>query len=214
MNLFQTTQKGFALVGIKPCQSKQNDSLNLKILATLLSYILTVISYNVYLFCVASTFFEYTDNIYANSALTSSVICYIIAVAKMRKIGEVFADCEAVTVKSEWKLEVCFKFQINWNPRQLLWNLSIRSWLSRIDGNLCRSQRAYWKNLWHHLFHSGKSDSHLRRVPEILCKPFGLFHHRFGRWSSRIATANVVRLLLHCIVPFSIKDTTYAPFFT
>lgn len=102
MNLFQTTRKGFQNVGISPCQSMQiNDLFNRKVLATLFSYTLTVISYNVYLFCIATTFFEYTDNVYANSALTSSVICYIIAVFKTKKIGRVFHECETFTIESE-----------------------------------------------------------------------------------------------------------------
>lgn len=72
-----------------------------KVLETLVSYTLTVISYNVYLFYVATTFFEYTDNIYQNSALISSVICYVIAVFKMNKLGSVFSACEAFVVDSK-----------------------------------------------------------------------------------------------------------------
>lgn len=69
MLLFQTIQRGFALLGISSHQPMQkNPIINHKIAMTLLTYVLTIVSFNVYLFRVASTFWEYTINIYSNSA--------------------------------------------------------------------------------------------------------------------------------------------------
>lgn len=108
MKLFQSIQRGLALVGLTSYQSRQKNPFSRKILITTFSYTLTVISFDVYLFCVARTFWEYTENIYTNSQLTVAVFCYIIVVFKMKNIFQGFNECEIFTVKSEWKLEIDF----------------------------------------------------------------------------------------------------------
>lgn len=101
MQLFQRIQRGFAVVGITAQQSVQKNPFNRRVLATLVSYILTVISFNVYLFSVASTFWEFTDNIYTNSASTLAVICYLFIVFNMRIIFNIIDNYERIIINSE-----------------------------------------------------------------------------------------------------------------
>lgn len=101
MHLFQTIQKIFVFVGISSYQSMQVNPFDRKLLLTIFSYSLTIISFDVYLIHVANTFWEYNDNIYINSASTLAVICYIFVVFKMKIIFQIISDCETVAVKSE-----------------------------------------------------------------------------------------------------------------
>lgn len=86
MNLFQSAQESFAILGITVDQSMQTNPFNKRILAALLSYTLTVTIYTVFLFHDATTFWEYTDNIYTNSATIAIVLCFTIVVFNMRKL--------------------------------------------------------------------------------------------------------------------------------
>lgn len=110
MHLFQSIQRGLSLVGISSYQSRQKNPFSPKILATLISYMITIISYNLYLFRDASTFFEYTDSIYNDSVSTLTVIFYVMFIFGMSEIFQIIDDCEAVTVKSEHKNRISFKF--------------------------------------------------------------------------------------------------------
>lgn len=65
------------------------------------SYTLSIISFNVYLFHVASTFFDYTNNIYTNSASTMTVISYIVLVFNSKQIFPNINHLEKMTVDSE-----------------------------------------------------------------------------------------------------------------
>lgn len=101
MQLFQTIRRRFAFLGISLHQSLRKSPFNRKSAATLLTYTLTVASFNVYLFRVASTFWEYTINIYSNSATSLAVFCYVIVVLKMKRIFAVIGACESIIDDSE-----------------------------------------------------------------------------------------------------------------
>lgn len=101
MRLFQSVQSFFAIVGITSYQSMQKHPFNHKILATFFSYSLTMTSYNVYLFHVATTFWEYNDNIYMNSATMLVVIGFTIVVFNIKKLFEFIDSCEAITIDSK-----------------------------------------------------------------------------------------------------------------
>ena len=112
MHLFQSVQKTFAIFGISSSQSKQSNPFNhRKILATSLVYILTIISYNVYLFHVAATFWEYTENSFFNSGSMLNYLFFIFLVLQMKKIFEFIDRFETVTVDSKSCPIFAFYFQ-------------------------------------------------------------------------------------------------------
>lgn len=101
MLLFQLVQKRFAFLGITSHQSMQKNPFSITLLATFLSYILAIISYNVYLFSVATTFWEYINNIYLNSAATTIVVCFVILVFNMNKFFEFIDSCVTIATDSK-----------------------------------------------------------------------------------------------------------------
>lgn len=111
MRIFQSFRRHLVFAGFIAHQSVQKNPFNRRVLLTVLSYTLSIISFNVYLFRVASTFFEYTNNIYTNSASTITVICYIILAFNQRKMFENFellekniADCKQKSVPTQLKI--------------------------------------------------------------------------------------------------------------
>lgn len=112
MHIFQRVQRGFAFVGITAYQSTQRSPFNRRNLATLFSYTLTVISFNVYLVHVAKTFWEYNDNIYTNSASTLTIICYTFLVLNMTILFKIIDDYESIAADSEYT-QIEIKLQSN-----------------------------------------------------------------------------------------------------
>lgn len=199
MQLFQTIRRGFAFLGVSSLQSMQTNPFNRRNVATLFSFILTIAAYNIYLFRVASTFWEYTINIYSNSATFLAVGCYVIVILKMRKIFQVIDKCEKVTVDCKRKLELCITFQQvsiqSKIERIKKFEKCFRSWTPKIGGNLRRCQWTYRTNQWNCLCFIGNSGTRFYRVSEVLRLSFQLFHHGFGKRGSRTANSNVVRKL-------------------
>lgn len=101
MKLFQSVQENFAVIGVTSDQSMQSNAFNNRILAAVSTYTLNVALYIVFLFHDASTFGEYTYNIYSNSATILILICYIIVVFKMNKCFALIDRCATVVAKSE-----------------------------------------------------------------------------------------------------------------
>lgn len=141
MQLFQTIQRRFELLGISLHQSMQNSPFNRKIAVTFFIFTLTIASYNVYLFRVAGTFWEYTINIYSNSATSLAVFCYVIVVLKMKKIFAVVGACESIINDSKWKLYNLHQVWIQMKITTVeYFEKPFRSWSTKIDGDLRRSQ--------------------------------------------------------------------------
>lgn len=101
MKLFHSTQESFAILGITLDQSMQNNPFSKRVLAAFSSYILTIALYTVFLFRDANTFWEYTDNIYTNSATMVIVACFIIVVFNMEKCFALIDSCVTVVAKSK-----------------------------------------------------------------------------------------------------------------
>lgn len=101
MKLFQSVQETFATLGITLNQSMKNNPFNTRTLAAFSSYILTVTLYTVFLFHDAKTFWEYTDNIYTNSATIVIVVCYVIIALNMEKCFALIDRCVTIVATSK-----------------------------------------------------------------------------------------------------------------
>lgn len=103
MKLFQSVQRSFALVGITSGQSNGPKQFNWKISIAICSYSAQAIAFNVYLFHIATTFWEYTDNIFINSAASAVVTGFTIVAFNKPKFFGFIDSCETFVVKSKQK---------------------------------------------------------------------------------------------------------------
>lgn len=101
MELFQSVLASFAILGITLDQSMQTNPFNKRILAALTSYILNVASYTAFLFYDANTSWEYTYNIFTNSATLVSFACYIIVIFKMETCFALIDGCVKIVAESK-----------------------------------------------------------------------------------------------------------------
>lgn len=100
MKLFPIIRKNFEILGII-LQHQQQSSFNKQIFFISFSYGLSCISYSLFLFYGANTFWEYTNNIYTNSATILIVICFVIINFRMKNLSELIDNCEKYIENNE-----------------------------------------------------------------------------------------------------------------
>lgn len=101
MKLFQIIQKKFAFFGITSTQSIEAHPFNEKILLVYVVYGSTWISSVLFLVRRASTFEEYTNNIYITTATAMIIFCFTVVVLRMPKLFEFINKCERLTERGE-----------------------------------------------------------------------------------------------------------------
>lgn len=99
MKLFSLIRKNFDILGI--CLDQSNHRFNTKIFFISFSYGLTCVSYFLFLFYEANTFWEYTNNIYATSTAILIVTCFLIIIYQITNVFELIENCENFVNKSE-----------------------------------------------------------------------------------------------------------------
>lgn len=192
MKLFQSVQENFAVIGVTLDQSMKINPFNERILAALLSYTLNVASYIVFLFHDATTFLEYTYNIYANSATILILICYIIVIFKMKKCFALIDGC--ANIVAEGKL-MQIVLSITWVILMKGYTkrtTCFRSWRFRIESIIRQNQSRNRKIQWNHIFNDGKSDYRVDGVSKIYWLPHRIFYFKFRQRRLGAPTSNVV----------------------
>lgn len=99
MALFRLIRKNFESLGISLHQSKHR--FNTKIVFISFSHCLNCVSYFLFLFYEANTFWDYTNNIYAFSTAILIVTCFTIVIFQMRNLFELIDICEKFVDKIE-----------------------------------------------------------------------------------------------------------------
>lgn len=101
MKIFQSIQTNFAILGINRNQSVQKHNTNFKNLVSLILHGFITISYLLYLVRIASTFREYTDGIFATSAVIVCGVSMAIVIWTMAKWFKLIDNLESIIIDSE-----------------------------------------------------------------------------------------------------------------
>lgn len=99
MTLFPFIRKKFEILGIILYQSEHH--LNKRIWFYSFSYSLSCISYSLFLYYEANTFWEYTNSIYSTTTLFLNVACFIIIIFQTGNLFEFIGNCEKFVHKSQ-----------------------------------------------------------------------------------------------------------------
>lgn len=99
--VFQTTQKYYALIGIRPKLVTQSHRFNKNILMSFLILGSAVISMVVYVFNDAQTLSEYAQSIYMGSFGVLLIFSLTIVILEVEKFFKYIKHCESVVNTSE-----------------------------------------------------------------------------------------------------------------
>lgn len=101
MKIFRSIQENFAILGVNPNQLTKKNNINVKNLISLFFHGFIIIAYLLYLARIANSFREYTDGIFATSAVLVCGASMIIIVWKMPKLFKLIDKLENVINCSE-----------------------------------------------------------------------------------------------------------------
>lgn len=193
MKIVQVVQRKFELLGICSNQSRLNGSY----VMTWLVYVIGTASSTVFLIHGASSFQEYTNNLYMTTALWVGYIYFTIMFFKMEKLFILIDNVEKVLDKSEWK----------WPPNETsalfsiftmkIFEFIFRIWKSDIKSNLWPYQSAGGKN------HSNWICCHSDRFTHVYCLPksarqlLHVLRCGYGQWNVRAAIVLLVNSTLN-----------------
>lgn len=98
MKILQTVQKSFEILGIG-CSNQS--SIHAKYMGACLIYGVGITFSAVFLFCEASGFQEYTDNLYITTSLAVGFCCITNIFFKVNELFQLIDDVEETIGKSE-----------------------------------------------------------------------------------------------------------------
>lgn len=101
MNILQSTQRYFEMVGVHPAQALHLLPFNVRNVAALFMFALSVISGCVFLLRDAITFTEFNDSIYITSTIFVTALIFLTNIFRMRSLFQFLSNLEFVIRKSE-----------------------------------------------------------------------------------------------------------------
>lgn len=102
MKLLQSAQKTFTILGI----SSTKRPFNGKILMFVVLFVLWIGLYATFLLNIASTFEDYTENIYLTASTSIIFSCFMVIVFKMETVFEFLDGLEIFSNKSKSSIEI------------------------------------------------------------------------------------------------------------
>lgn len=90
MDTFQSVNKSFKMLGLKPPQLNQHHHFNAKNLTILFIFCITAIGTNMYLVYEATTFKEFTDSFYIACSAVLSVVYFTTIISRINLSYELF----------------------------------------------------------------------------------------------------------------------------
>lgn len=99
MKLFQMVQENFAYLGISPCESCWNKK-SAKAIYIFASF---AVLGTVYLFFNATTFLEYTMNVYVTTAVFGTGLVFIAMLLQKERLFKLIEDLEKFVEESEYR---------------------------------------------------------------------------------------------------------------